>query len=105
MVVEDKEVQIIFKNEPDKTELDKTGEKDKQPMFPFLETKVKVAESQLEVCKSSWITHLLQQNYQMLSSVRDYIVDSSRVKSLLLTNGKKSDQQKYLLRIRCKGLQ
>ena len=61
-------------------------------MFPFLETKVKVAESQLEVCKSSWITHLLQQNYQTISNVRDYIVDSSRIKSLLFTNkGKKSD--------------
>jgi hypothetical protein len=57
------------------------------------------------ICKSSWITHLIQQEHQCYSSVRDYIVPGERIGSLLKENSisikdKAKFNQKYLLRIR-----
>lgn len=45
-----------------------------------------ITKSSSETCKSSWITHMISTNQQMYSSVRDYIVKSERIGSLLKEN-------------------
>ena len=60
---------------------------------------------QFPICRSSWITHMIQQEQQLYSSVRDYIVPAERIGSLLRDYGikdKANPMQKYLLRIRTK---
>ena len=103
MLFEDKEVSIEIK----RTEPKKTGGKDEKQTNLMEESKKKEEQepSKVEVCNSSWITHLILTNYQMLSSVRDYIVPGDRIKSLLKNYpGQKNDsQRKYLIRIRTKG--
>jgi hypothetical protein len=101
MIVEDKEVRVLVKrlepkinNEKDNL-LTSTQTANQNPKTD------KVLE--LEECKSSWMSHLLKTDLQMHSSVRDYIVNSERLNSLLKDfKGKKVYGQNYFIRIRTK---
>lgn len=84
MIAEDKEVLITTKSEK------KAGEQtEEQPATPLLteaqsnEKSIIEQKPQLEPCRSSWIKHLMMTDQQMYSSVRDYIVTSNRIGSLL----------------------
>ena len=99
MIAEDVEVIIqISKNKtPVIAEGDSLKDKDKDK-----DDKDKTAKS-YPICKSSWITHLMTTNNQVYSSVRDYIVSSDRIGSLLKQhNASHKSQINYLLRIRTK---
>ena len=81
MIVEDKEVRVLMKRLEPKI----NNEKDNLLMLTQTANKDPKTDNvlQMEECKSSWITHLLRTDMQMHSSVRDYLVNSDRIKSLL----------------------
>jgi len=87
MIDEDKEVRVFVSKMGPKT----TDGKDNPLTSTQPANKNQTTDNllELEVCKSSWITQLLLKDYQMHSTVRDYIVNSDRIKSLLKNYGKK----------------
>jgi hypothetical protein len=101
MIVEDKEVRVPVKR------LEPKINNEKDNLLTSTQTTIKNPKTdkvlELEECKSSWMSHLLKTDLQMHSSVRDYIVNSDRLNSLLKDyKDKKVYGQNYLIRIRTK---
>jgi hypothetical protein len=73
MIAEDVEVTIQIKP------IQPAKDKDKE----LQEKLFGKVEPSLPLCKSSWISHLIMTDNQMDNSVRDYVVPSDRINSLL----------------------
>lgn len=105
MIAEDIEVTITIK-QSSKTYPELKGADQKQcEETNSLNQSTKEEQLRYPVCKSSWITHMMSTDQQMYNSVRDYVVNSERIGSLLKEHQRKikvvsGDQ--YLIRIRTK---